>query len=490
MKKIILLLLCVFCLGAIHYAYSEDNPQLGLLKKQVIEAKTNEDAFAALEVVKEVYFKDDKYSGFVDLLNSLMQEKKSLEPLLDYYIGLARYSQLKFLEEKQLWDEYFSQGNTYRQQIEESLQKAISASGAKDPLTVYSRLILWQFHRDQQDVFHEQALTDLMNAALEYAKDAKDITPVKVAADKLLSYGEKAKSKQLYKIYVDKIATSDRKDEELAGIALDFYKKGNLDLSELVYDIYMQRAQKSLPKEKLIPFLSDIAKMFSVTNEGLKDPAYAESVFKRIEEAGGKDAFDEELLYLRAFNLEKAKELVKAKENYAELVKKFPQTAHADEANFKVGIIFAYILKDQASALQYFEKLGAKDAASPQSISALYQLGLLSQWNNKLDEAKQYYAKLIEKAKTDFQDTVGLARERLKEVEGNSPIEYNLKTFLDVSFKEDYAQLDTTKLALQSSFSRLKIDQATNISSSVYTGETGCMQVALQYLWSGDLGKA
>jgi len=329
-----------------------------------------------------------------------------------------------------------------------------------------------------------------MNAISEYAKDTQGIKPIKEVADKFLAYGERGKSKELYRIYVDKLIGSAKEDKELENIALGFYKEANLELSEAVYDVYIERITKTYPKEKLIPILINIARGFSYKDEGQKDASYAEKILKKIEEIGAKNAFDEELTYLRAFNVEKIKEYSRAKDFYLDLLQRYPQTKYADEAEFKIGITFTYILRDIKTGRDYFEKLAQKQILSPQVISALYQLGLLGQWENDLAKAKDYYNRLIEKAGNDFTETVALAQARLKEITELKPIEYNLKTFLDVSLKEENPAFTAGLVDLNSSRYRIKKDESVDLKCTPYSVESGCMQVEIQYLWSGDLGTA
>jgi len=486
-----LLFITIYELRFTNYeSFAQDSNKLVALTKQIMEAKTKEELNLAFQDLTGLYFNENKYSEFVEFLNSLVKQKKELEPQVNYYIALSRYQQLKYLEEKQNWDEYFSNGNTYRQEITEQAQKAIASNPFTDKLHIYARLILWQFHRDQQDVFENQALSDLMNSISEYVKTAQDYQPVKEVAEKLLVYGEKVKSKELYKIYVDKIITSGITDDKLKESALGFYKEGNLELAEALYDVYVDRTVKSIAKEKLIPILMDIAKQFSYKDQGPKDTFYAEKIFKKIEEVGTKDIFDERLLYLRAFNLEKTKDYPAAKDLYSYFVGRYLNSAYIDEANYKIGIISTYILRNINTGKSYFEKLAQKENLSAQVISSLYQLGLLSQWGEDNVKAGEYYNKLLEKAGDGFPETVTLAKERIKEIEQVKPIEYNLKTFLDASLKEEYANFDMTKIDLKSSIYRAKKDQAIDINSLPYIEQSGCLQVELQYLWSGHIGTA
>jgi TolA-binding protein len=500
------LVLGIWCLGiGVSPLFAQDNTRLVVLTKQIIEAKTDTELYPLFEELKDLYFfrpeikseggitaheagKDNKYTEFVEFLKSLGQKKNTLEPFTNYYMALARYYQLKYLEEKQNWDEYFSQGNTYRGEMTTAAQKTINSTNVQESLHLYAKLILWQFHKDQEDAFAESALLDLMNTALGYARETQNTKPIKEVADKLSSYGEKGKSKELYQIYVQKLIGSVKEDKELENIALEFYKEENLELSEALYDAYIERVTKSYPKEQSMPILIDIAKLFSYKDEGPRDTYYAEKIFAKIEEIGSKSAFDEELIYLRAFNLEKGKEYPKAKDIYIDLVQRYPQTTYADEANFKVGIISTYVFRDIKTGRDYLEKLAQKETSGPQVILSLYHLGLLSQWENDLVKAREYYNKLLVKAKDDFLESVRLVKERIKEIEEQKPLEYNLKTFLDVSLKEEYKMFDMSKLDLKTSLCRPKKDQRINISASPYLAESGCMHVEIQYLWSGYLG--
>ena len=471
------------------HSFAQEDNQLINLTKQIIESKTNAGLYAPFDELKAIYFKDNKYPEFVEFLKSLSLKKKEIEPFVDYYTALTRYSQLKFLEEKQNWDEYFSQGNTYRDEITAAAQKSIDATGPKDALWVYARLLLWQFHKDQQDVLAEQALSDLMSSVSEYSKEASDPLPIKNAADKLLSYGEKSKSRELYKIYVGKIVSSDVKDDQLKSTAEDFYKQGNLELSEAIYDVYLERIIKTLPKEEATVVLADIALLFAYKNEGPSDMIYAEKIFQRIEDLSGKESFDEGLIYLRAFNLEKAKEYQKAKDIYADFVQRFPADSRVEQATYKIGVICAYVLRDIKCGRDNFIKLAEKETTTPYVISSLYQLGLLGQWENDLEKAKGYYNKLLEKAKEDFSESLAMAKERVREIEESRPMEYNIKTFLDVSLKGTELAGDMQKLNLNASSYILNKGKEVTLASGAYVPESGCMQVELQYLWSGDLEK-
>jgi TolA-binding protein len=488
-KTIGMFLFLVLCFGICHYSFAQDGDRLVDLSKQIMEAKSIDEQCASFEALTDLYFAEHKYNEYADFLNSLIRQKKELEPAASYYLALDRYYQMKYLEEAQAWDEYFERGNSYRDQITQSAQRAIEALGQSEPLSVYARLVLWKFHRGQNDAFAAAALVDLLNSVQAYAKEANNPAPLKDVADELMAEDEKIKASDLYKMYVDKIITQGPKDEELEAGALNFYQEGNIELAKGLYKAYIQRiAQAAAPKEKLVPVLSKIARMFAYRDEGLSDPFYAEEVFQKIEERAGKDAFDEGLMYLRAWNLEKVKEYAQAKDIYAELARRFPEGDYTDRANYKIGLIYVYILRDTVSGRSYFEKLIQKEAPNSYAISSLYQLGLLAQWGQDNEQAKGYYDGLLQKAQESFPEAASRAKVRLAEIEENRPIEYNLKTFLDLSLSEEGAGFNMSKLHLISHPYQAKPGQPVSVNSTTYVGETGCFNVELQYIWSGDLG--
>lgn len=458
------------------------------LTKCICEEKTGQPV--CLNELKEPYFKDNKYSELVEMLGKLCPENKAIEPAVKYAIALTRYNQLKYLEEAKSWDEYFARGNDYRDELVQSAQKAISLTTAKDKLNIDSGLLLYQFHKDQSDAFSESSLNDLMSALAEFSRSNNDPATIKEVADKLALYNEKGKSKELYKIYAQQLTGSGAGDAELKKTADGFYNEGNLELAANIYDAYIERISKTPAKEKLLAELIDLAKKFSYKDGSHSGPFYAEKIFKKIEGIGGKKAFDESLMYLRGFNLEKIKAFSQAREIYVEFLKTFPASKYADELTYKTGIIFVYVARDIKSGRAYLEQLAQKPAVSFYTLAALYQLGLLKQWEEAIPEAREYYNLVLAKAGDTDPDRLTLAQERLKEIEQSKPLEYNIKIGLDTALKDEFANLDMSKLNLASNFYLPEKGEEISISSAPSLGPTGCLQVELQYLWSGDLGSA
>ncbi|MDD5465803.1 MAG: hypothetical protein PHP73_05640 [Candidatus Omnitrophica bacterium] len=443
---------------------------------------------SGIEESKSKYLAANRYNEFVEFLDNF-KDKDKVDPLcLNYYKAQTRYLQLEYLEEKQSWDDYFANGNNYRQQLEQNAQKVVDQADAANPLRPKARLLLWQFHYGQQDAFVQASLDDLVSDLGAYAKIKSDPELIKNVADALLAVEEKTKARQIYKLYVDQLVAGTMTDAKLKSQAAGFYKEGNLELAQAVYNIYIERISKTPAPEKLIQELFEIASLFVYKQTGFYDMAYAEDIYAKIEKLGGKDAFNQAAIYLRAFNLEKLKDYKGAQKLYLQLIQLYPDTKYFDEAVYKIAMIEAYALANINEARKYFEILAAKTVFSPQVISSLYQLGLLAQWEGNLVKAQEYYGLLLKNSADNHVSTAALVKDRLKEIEENKQLDYNLKTFLDLSLKNENTLVEPGKAELRSSGYLLDKNQKAVISSLVAMPQSGCNQVDLQYLWSGDLG--
>jgi len=489
MKRSLLAVCILFLISSSLCAQPPAAPQDRDFAGLLAAAKSDDAAAAVIAEARDVFFQKNDYQGFIDFCAAAVKSRRTLAPLQAYYTGLARYRQMKFLEETQNWDEYFSKGNDYRGDIKQNLGKAAKTFSVDEPLHVYSRLTLWQYHKDQQDVFNEQALADLMSAVKAYAEHARDISPIKDVADTLLAYDERGKAKELYRIYGDKVISSNLSDDELQNTAMSFYKQNNLEVAQALYTVYIDRLRKQATPEKLKLELIDIARLFSYRRAGAYDLYYAEKIFALLEELYTPSVFDESLAYQRAYNIEKYKEFGRAQDMYAAFASAYPRSARRDEALYKAGVLALYSGRDAGAASEIFRALGESQAVSPHVLSALYQLGLLCQWQGDSARAKEAYAKLIELAKDGFSETAALARARITEIEQERPLEFNIKTFLDTALKPENSQFSMARVDIvPSAYNAAPLDEI-KIESSATPPESGCMQVQMQYFWSGDTGK-
>lgn len=483
-------LLIVLILFSISNGLPKEADEVTILSKAIFDSQNKTEAYIYFQKLCDLYFATHKYNDCLKLLNSIGAKKKNFSSLVNYFSALSRYLQLKHLEETQNWDEYFSSGNALRKDFLDFAQSAINQSTLEEPVYVYARLLVWRFHHDQQDAFYESSLDELMQAVRAYAQEKGKGNPqvIKDVADRLLAENLKGKSKELYKLYLNKILDSTTKEEELWDLANSFYVQKNLDLAEEVFDIYMAKIGVSWPKEKAATQLLEIAKKFSYESKENFDPEYAEKIFVNLENLVGPDFFQEDVLYLRGYNLEKAKEFKAAASIYQQILDRFPKTLLFDELKFKIALIYTYINADLEKGKAIFNELAEKTSLSPQIVSSIYQLGILSQWQGELDKARGYFQLVLEKAKEQFEETYILAQKRLKEISEARPMDYNLKMFLDACLKKEEVSTGFKAAQISSSSYRTEKNTPVQITADVFMGESGCMPVEAQYLWSGHLG--
>jgi tetratricopeptide (TPR) repeat protein len=327
-----------------------------------------------------------------------------------------------------------------------------------------------------------------MKAAREYAAAEKDPAPLKNAAGILAEYKEKGKARELYTLYFRAFSSQDMTDEQLYSSASGFVSEGNIELAESAFDSYAERAGK-IGKEKQAAALLAAAKALAYRDNQANDPAYAEQMFAQAEAAGGAQIFDEETLHLRALNLQQSNEMAAAGPVFAKLAEHFPQGQYYAEAMFKAGVIAAYVNRDKQTAVADFEKIATSEPPDAYAVSALYQLGLLKQWEGDAAGAKELYTKCQEKAGEAFMETGALAAKRVEEIDSSKPMDFGTRVFLDNALGETAGQLTMTKANI-SSPGISKKGQEIEVSSTATPDPSGCTAVTLSYYWSGDLGGA
>ncbi|HAH19575.1 MAG: hypothetical protein A2Y00_06375 [Omnitrophica WOR_2 bacterium GWF2_43_52] len=461
------------------------------LEAQILSDVKDKKAVKSLEMLSEMYFGQQQYDSFVAFLKKLDKKKPlACELPVGYYIALCRFHQLLHWEETQNWKEYFDLGSTYRQELFAETEK-IAQSCPVSAVGIRAQVLSWIGHKTHNDEQAEDALKKLLDMVNVYAKSAVDIQVLKDVADTLARHGEKGFAKSVYGSYVSCLLNVEQSPLKLQAAAEGALKESNSELAEIIYDRYIEIVKGSLAKDNLAGELTLIIKSFATDgwSKG-SDPVYAEKVFAILKEACGKEYFTQELQYIRAYNLQRQKEYQRAAEEYAVLLADFPKSRYVDEAEFKLGILSAYILDKKENALTHWQNIISRNVSLGYVAESLYQRGLLYHYEENLEPAKVDYTKLLEliTGNADFENLLERVNERQKEIQELGPIEYNLKMFLDSVFK---------KLALHQAAPELFVapykalsfqHEQVTFSLMQLQMETGCFAPELTYLWSGDLG--
>lgn len=459
------------------------------VRKEIASAADEKSLAKALEAAQDSFLKDNKFDEYVRFLSSLSRKDPLRKSLIDFTIGQTRLMQLKHLEEGQEWEQYFNKGVALRKEAVERLEGAYKTSAPGSTVNLYSSLLLWQYHKDQQDPSQDESMSRLSGSIKAFAEGSKDADPLKKTADALSEYGEKGKAREAYALYFHKITEAGMTDEKLLEAAGGFLKEGNIDLAESAFGAYAEKAG-AYAREKRVPALLSVARELVYRDKAPCDPAFAEKMFAAAEAAGGAEAFDDELLFMRASNLEAADELGGALEGYRKLLAKFSSSSHAEAALFRAAVLSEFVARDAKAARGYYEQLASHQPADACTLAALYQMGLLKQWEQDPAAAKELYAKALQAAGDGYPETKALIQARMQEIENSKPIDFALKTFLDNSLGETGATFDMSKAQIKSPLVQPASGEELTLTSSAMPGESGCTQVVLSHYWAGNLGSA
>jgi hypothetical protein len=150
----------------------------------------------------------------------------------------------------------------------------------------------------------------------------------------------------------------------------------------------------------------------------------------------------------------------------------------------------AYATKDIATARVYLLRIKNEFGSSPLAVSALYQLGLLSQWQGINDEAKGYYNAALDAARAlswemTNNEPVAMIYARLLEIDEAKEMKYGLRLFLKGALDMDALPLYVDLVGRPA-----KSDASADVRYVVTTSnpQTGCMTPAYAYEWSGETG--
>ena len=486
------ILLFFFFIFPVQFCLAQEEPTgVSLLKQQLESSKAPEESELLFIELLNIYAQDNKFNEFYNLLEGLEKNKKFREsPLIFYYKTLARFRQMQFLEENKMWQELFDNKDSYIADLDRSLAKAKKLNTSLNPLALRLRFLEAQIKKDDDQALIN-ALEDLFNLASEYAQTNSDVEAIKDIADELSKEKEDNYARKLYSVYVSKISKTDISQEELETLAQDFLEKDKVDLAVSLYDVYLDRVTESQQGKNII-----LEQMFGIAEKFLHpgwqegvDPFFAEKLYEKIESLYNVESFDESSQYERAYNLERIKEHEPCFLEYLKLVNRFPKYQDRDRIYFRLGILSAYEFNKVDEAEEYFLKVVNDFPKSVDFLNSLYHLGLLEHWRGEFKKAEEFYNRILESTKEleEKPGIVTMTESRLKEIEKNKDIEYNLRMFLK-SVLEKKEETPYLKLELFANSAKDYLVKDIKFKTSSYFTDTGCLQQDFTYLWSGQLG--
>ena len=448
-----------------------------------------EKATQDLGKLSQEYAAKSDYDGFYQYLNTLPKTGE-----VYFYLADVRQQQIQYWQKTKNWEGVYDKAQGLKKEILANLDRAERTIKNNPAVFFKIKYDRWSVLKDEDPDRAAKLFNDLVAFAKEKAGDAATLKAVKEIADACSKLEDKNLSRRLYEIYVAKISSSNLTKEERKSEAEKFLEVGNLFLAKSFYEAYLNPLTGS--RDLLAKAYVEVADKFASpgTREGL-DPFYAESLYQKAYDMIADKAFDSGSQYRRAFNLERMKEFEAAFAQYKNLLSVYPDYENEPEILFRLGVLAAYALRDVKVAEGYFHKIVDNFPKDGLSRCGLYQMGLLSQWSNDTQKAKEFYTALLDKARdegvdADKDELVLMTKDRLSEIEEKKEMPYALKLFLEGVFKKgsEKEALVTVSVDLTAQPSKGSTGQEIKYTTTTSSPQTGCMTPAYSYEWSGEVG--
>lgn len=454
---------------------------------------SDEKASAALGAIFGTYAQGHEYDKLYAHYEKLLKESPDDEADIYYFMALARQQEISYWKEIKNWEDVYDKAPTYKKEISNNLDKAQNAAKDDVSLMLKIKYLKWKVARDDDSESATGFFNDLINTAKEKADDIQVVNVIKSIADELSVFEDKNFSRRLYDVFLEKLTQFNFSGERLKVMAEEFFSQANAYLAKTVLDLYLSQIKEDTV---LASELLSAADKFAIQDSGQAlDPLYAEALYHRAFELVGPGVFSGFSQYRRAFNLERLKEYDQAFTEYQNLLNNYPDYDHKQELYFRLGVLAAYAKKDIDLAREYFLKLAQGYPQDIQSLSAFYQLGLLSQWQGNIEEAKGFYDNLMTAAsamKLDFEknEIVSLTQDRLKEIQEKKDIKYPLKLFLSGIFVIGQSEaVGSLSVDVTAQPPNGNVDIPVRLVVTTSKPETGCMVPTYSYEWSGESGR-
>lgn len=495
---VIIVLACVLCLGAgICFAQGtlQGDEEIALLKTTI--ARKEGDLSPSLKKLSFFYFDRHDYDGFAAYAQSLLKKGYDKSPLVYTYMARARMEQIDYWKKIKNWEGVYDKAAVLKEEIARDLETAEKLAKGDPELLLGVKYLRWReaasWNADASILFDE------LVASSRRVQDESGLGTIRDIADALSSLEDKNLSRRLYEVYSEKLTQAVSK-EDLKNAADDFLLKGNVYLAKALFEAYLVRLSDT--KEAWAKEVVLAADKFAHRGAGAPlDPVYAETLYKKAFDAAGDAAFGSSSQYRRAFNLERMKDFDACIEQYSRLLSAYPDYADRAKVCFRLGVLEAYARRNIPAATAYFKKIIENFSSFPagrEAVASLYQLGLLSQWLKKTDEARMYYEELLSRVVAEGLDPekehlVFLAKDRLQEMDEKREMFYALKLFLEGTFV--LAGVDalgesvhTLHIDLTGRPAKVAAGEAVRFSVTTSNPQTGCMMPTYAYEWSGEIG--
>ncbi|MGE5279873.1 MAG: tetratricopeptide repeat protein, partial [Deltaproteobacteria bacterium] len=328
----------------------------------------------------EAYFSTHDYDGFYKYLSRLLADDP-MNAGAHFYRALTRVEEIAYWQKIKDWQGVYDTAPAYQKGIAADLDAAEKYAGEDVTVRFGVALLRWRAANEARKE-GAYALFDAVVAAAEKAASVpQGLAMVRDVADELRGFEDKNLSRRLDRIYVDNLGASGATSEELIRQADAFLKEDNLYLAKSLFEITLGRIGDDLVRARAMVAIAD--RFASSGSVPAADPVFAEELYVKAAALKGAEAFDNDSLYRRAFNLERLRDYAAALPVYKQWLAAYGAADPGRRADvlFRVGVLSAYGLRDRAAGERVLEELIKDFPATALAVAARYELGCMAQWS-------------------------------------------------------------------------------------------------------------
>jgi len=453
-----------------------------------------ESAAVPLKEKAAAAFEEHAYDAFYNDLTRIISEGDG-EAEVFYYRALTRMEQIAHWRRTKNWQGVYDIGPTFQAGIAQDLAAAEEDAAEDAPVRFGIVFLRWRAAHDEGDAAAYTMFGDVVAQAEKTAASPEGLAFIKEKADEIRDLEDKNLSRQLHMVYLDHLADSEMSEEQIRRSADAFVEEGNLYLARSLYDILLERIEDDEARGRA---MVEIAGRFAHPGDAEPlGPVYAEEIYAKARDLAGPAVFSQESLYRRAYNLERLKDYEAAVAAYKEWLagdeaaQKEGSGPRRAEVLFRIAVLTAYGLGEAETAKSFLQDLIAEFPADPLVVSARYHLGLLAQWAEESDAAKEEYGAALAKAGEagmgEDSEIAALTKARLEELQEEKPMAYGLRLFFEGTFgkKEKPASLHVD---LTGRWPRSAPGKDVRYTVTTSNPMTGCMMPDYAYEWSNEVG--
>lgn len=482
MKRYSRMIIMLLALALGHAALTAGSLRAGQNEAELLRTALREEAAAVFE-----------QHGYAEFLPILEQRRRAAQNeaernYVTYYQLLTQSSYLDYLEQEEMWKEYYE----LRKEFDAHIIATVRDVPKKYPVeavVVDMQFLAWRAQLREENVAGAAAAFDeLADMLFSFTAAAEDQEKFQEIAALVAQVGSAQQLNELlvrYRDYVLRHVSTTTSGEHLRQLAEKYRAAGDVDIAVTILKMYAQLVLESYSRANAMVEIRSVIDSFAATGFGPAPEAeVAEKLYQLAEEKFGADVWQEHDVFVRAVNLELAGRNPEAVTMYTRFAASFPQSPLLAEVETRRGFVLLFRLNDPLNGVLAWENVATRFADSPLANFCRYWAGVYSQWKGESPRARG----LLQAIPESNWPYGAMARQRLTEIEAKGEVDRPVFTPFDRVF--NVARDNPVEMALAVNPGRVFLDQDVIFEGSAQDFSAGTVQPQFTYEWFGQVGQA